>query len=99
VSVEGSYPDLKKVIIMEGFSIPKFVTNVKAFLGFTGYYTRFILGYAKITKLLFDLIKKDCKFVWTPICQGVFVTLKKRLMASPILIKFDLSQPFILDVD
>jgi len=38
VNVEGSYPDPNKVATMEGFSIPKFVTNVKAFLGFIGYY-------------------------------------------------------------
>jgi hypothetical protein len=62
---------------MEGFSNPKFITNVKAFLKFTRYYTRFILRYAKITKSLFGLTKKDCKFVWIPICQGVFVILKK----------------------
>lgn len=68
MSVEGSYLDPKKVIVMEGFSIPKFVTNVKAFLGLTRCYTRFILGYAKIAKLLFGLTKKDCKFVWTLIC-------------------------------
>ncbi len=84
---------------MEGFLNPKFVTNVKALLGFTRHYTRFILGYAKIAKLLFNLTKKDCKFVWTPIYQGVFVTLKIRLMAFPILIRLDFSQPFILNVD
>jgi hypothetical protein len=56
VNVKGSYLDPKKVRAMEGFSIPKFVINVKIFLGFTGYYTRFILRYAKIAKLLFSLI-------------------------------------------
>lgn len=79
--------------------MPKFVTNVKEFLGFIRYYTRFMLGYAKITKLLFGLIKKDYKFVWTPIYQGAFVTLKKRLMASTILTRPDFSQPFILNAD
>jgi hypothetical protein len=33
MSVEGSYPNPKKVVDVEDFSIPKFVTNVKAFLG------------------------------------------------------------------
>jgi len=32
VSVEGSYHDPKKVVVVEGFLIPKFVTNVRAFL-------------------------------------------------------------------
>jgi hypothetical protein len=38
-------------------------TNVKAFLGLTGYNRRFIVGYAKITKPFFALTKKECKFV------------------------------------
>jgi hypothetical protein len=38
VNVEGFYPDPKKVATMEVFSIPKFITTVKAFLGFTRYY-------------------------------------------------------------
>jgi len=61
-------------------------TNVKAFLGLIGYYRRFIAGYAKIIKPFFALTKKECKFVWTPICQAIFVTLKKKLMEAPILV-------------
>jgi hypothetical protein len=65
--VEGSYLDPKKVDT-KGFPIPKYVTNVRAFLGLTKYYKKIILGYAKITKPLFGLIKKDYKFLWIPIC-------------------------------
>jgi hypothetical protein len=63
---------LVMVAIMEGFPIPKLVTNVRAFLGLIGYYKKFILGYAKIIEPLFGLTKKDYKFLWTPICQGAF---------------------------
>ncbi len=68
MTVKGSYPDSKKVTNVKGFPILKFITNVRAFLGFTRYYKRFILGYAKIVELLFDLTEKDCKLLWTPIC-------------------------------
>jgi hypothetical protein len=44
VSVEGSYLNLKKVVIIKGFPISKYVINVRAFLGFTGYCRRFIPG-------------------------------------------------------
>jgi hypothetical protein len=64
VSIKGSYLDPKKINAMENFPIPEIVTNVKAFLGFIGYYHKFILRYAKT---LFSLTKKECKFVWTPI--------------------------------
>jgi len=64
VSVEGYHLDPKKIVVKK-FPIPKLVTNVKAFMGLTGYYRKFILGYAKIVKPLFGLIK-DNKFLWKP---------------------------------
>jgi hypothetical protein len=77
VNVERSHPNPKKIDAIENFLIPKFVTNVKAFLELTDYYKKFIPGYAKIIKPLFGFTKKDNKFLWTLICQGKFVTLKK----------------------
>ncbi len=65
VSVKGYHLDHKKIVVVKNFPIPKLVTNVRAFLGLTGYYRKFILGYAKIAKPLFGLIK-DNKFLWTP---------------------------------
>ncbi len=67
VSAKGSRPNPKKIGVMENFPIPKLITNVKAFLGFTSYYTKFILRYAKIAESLFSFTK-DGKFIWTPIC-------------------------------
>jgi hypothetical protein len=99
VDCMGFQLDLRKVVVVMNFPTPKKTTNVKAFLGITWYYRRFIARYAKITKPLFTLTKKECKFLWTPICQTTFVVLKKRLIETPILIRFDLNKPFILDVD
>jgi hypothetical protein len=73
--------------------------NVRAFLGLTRYYRRFIVGYAKIAEPLFALTKKDCKFLWMPICQITFIALKRRLMETPSLVRPDFNKSFILDVD
>jgi hypothetical protein len=81
------------------FPTSKKTTNVKTFIRLTGYYKRFIARYAKIAKPLFTLTKKECKFLWTPICQVTFIVLKKRLVETPILIRLDFNKPFILDVD
>ncbi len=68
-------------------------------MGLIGYYRKFILGYAKIVEPLFGLTKKECTFVWTPIYQEAFVTLKKCLVTSLVLTKPNFSQLFILDMD
>ncbi len=60
--------DPKKITIVHNFPIPNTATNVRAFLGLTRYYRRFIVGCVKITKSLFALTKKECKFLWAPIC-------------------------------
>jgi hypothetical protein len=74
-------------------------TNVKAFLGLIGYYRRFIIGYAKIAKPLFASTKKECKFLWTPICQTTFIALKRKLVEVLVLVRLDFNKPSILDVD
>jgi hypothetical protein len=71
-------PDLKKIATIVKLLQPKTTTNVRAILGLIGYYRMFIAGYAKIMKPLFALTKKEFKFVWTPICQATFVTLKRK---------------------
>jgi hypothetical protein len=74
-------------------------TNVKAFPGLMRYYKRFNVGYANTTKPLFALTRKECKFLWTPMCQTTFITYKRRLVEAHVLIRLDFNEPFILDVD
>jgi hypothetical protein len=69
------------------------------FWGLFGYYHKFIPRYAKIVEPLFSLTKKERIFIWTPIYQGTFVTLKRCLIANPVLTKLDFSQPFVINVD
>ncbi len=74
-----SQPDPNKITTVQHFPTPKTTTNVKAFMKLTGYYRRFITRYAKITKPLFALTKKDCKFLWMPICKQLLLHWKEFL--------------------
>jgi hypothetical protein len=60
--------DPRKITTIQNFPTPNTTTNVRAFLRLTKYYRRFIVGYVKIAEPLLTLTKKECKFIWTPIC-------------------------------
>jgi hypothetical protein len=68
VDSAGSQLNPKKIVTIQHFPTPNTTMNVRAFLGLTRYYKRFITRYAKITELQFALTKKECKFLWMPIC-------------------------------
>jgi hypothetical protein len=63
VNYEGSHHDPNKVAIVEDFHVPRTIINVHNFLALTRYCKKIILGYPKIAKPFFALIKKECKFL------------------------------------
>uniref|UniRef100_A0A1X7UGW1 Reverse transcriptase domain-containing protein n=1 Tax=Amphimedon queenslandica TaxID=400682 RepID=A0A1X7UGW1_AMPQE len=50
-------PENEKLHAVQSFPIPKTMTDVRAFLGRTGYYSRFIPDYAAVAVPLTDLVK------------------------------------------
>ena len=91
VSSSGIEKDPRKVEAVKTWAIPKTVTNVRSFLGFTNYYRRFIKDYAKVARPLNALIsgenasKKKRLIEWSDDCQKVFDELKKLCTSAPVL--------------
>ncbi len=54
-------------------------TEIRKFLGFTGYYCYFIQGYSKIAQPLLDLTKKAVIWNWGEPQQHAFKELKTRM--------------------
>lgn len=99
ITSRGVEPDPGKIKAVQEFPVPKTVTEVRSFLGLSGYYRRFIDGYAVIGQPLFELTKQGQKFDWTPACQTAFDQLKEKLISAPVLVYPDFSKPFILATD
>jgi hypothetical protein len=55
------------------------VKEVRAVLGYTGYYRHFVQDYSRIACPLIDLTKKGAKFIWTQRHKDVFNTLIDKM--------------------
>ena len=55
----GIETDPRKIKAVKDWTVPKTVTDVCSFLGFTNHYHRFIRGYAKVAQPLNTLISGD----------------------------------------
>ncbi|GJR59201.1 putative reverse transcriptase domain-containing protein [Tanacetum coccineum] len=64
VNSEGIYVDPRKIEVVKNWKPPKTPTEIHSFLGFVGYYRRFIANFSKIAKPLTLLTQKDKKFEW-----------------------------------
>ena len=85
ISGDGIKVDKSKVEVISKLSIPNWQKDVRSFLGFIGYYRRFIENFTKIASPLFKFLTKDCEFNWNYDCQFAFETLKTKISEAPIL--------------
>ena len=104
--------DHTKTEAVINWPLPKCTKDVRKFLGFSGYYRRFVEGYATTARPLNDLLvghptkpeaknKKSAKptaFVWGD-QQKSFEIIIDRLTSPPVLGYADYQLPFTLHTD
>ena len=78
---------------------PNSIKQVRQFVGFIGYYRRFIQDFAGLSEPLVALARKGVTFAWTDPQQVAFDTLKSCLLNNPILGFPTEDGRFILDTD
>ncbi|KAJ1184471.1 hypothetical protein NDU88_001277 [Pleurodeles waltl] len=90
-----------KIETIKAWQPPRTQTEVRAFLGLTGYHCRFVKGYGTIVSPLTELMsKKQPRLVnWTEACQKAFDSLKEAMCTAPVLKAPDYSQEFIVQTD
>lgn len=106
VSENGIGTDEDKIKCIVNWKISENVKEVKSFLGFAGYYRRFIRHFSLIAEPLLEIAKKNAKHPktafgakWTSECQDSFQKLKSLLSSAPLLGYADFTSPFILETD
>ena len=78
---------------------PQNLKDVRAFLGFTGFYRYFVPNYSKIARPLIELMKKAVPFHWGEAQLKAFETLKSLMCSRPVLKQPDYTKPFFLSTD
>ncbi|GJV06266.1 putative reverse transcriptase domain-containing protein [Tanacetum coccineum] len=78
--------DSAKIKAVMNWQTPKDVGEIRSFLGLAGYYRRFIQDFSKIASSLTKLTKKNTPFVWGEEQEEAFVTLRRKLCETPILV-------------
>ena len=94
-------PEVSKVEAVRRWVVPQTKKQVRALVGLTGYYRKFIPHYATIAAALGDL---TCKFSlaktqWSKVSEKAFQRLKEILCSSPVLHSPCLDKPLILQTD
>jgi transposase InsO family protein len=99
VSQGSIRPGPSKIDAIAKFPVPTNTTEIRRFLGLTGYFRKFIRSYVIHALPLITLLRKDVKFCWKDNQQRAFETLRDTLLQRPVLQLFDPSRETELHTD
>ena len=99
ISANGVIPDPDRTQTIREYQTPTTVRDIRAFLGFFGYYRRFINNFAQIAQPLNLLLRKDQRFIWSDRQQNAFDTLRDCVLNPPVLCHFDPTAELYLRTD
>ena len=102
----GHYMDRNGVSVLrdrvrqiEDWLRPTNVREIRAFLGFCGYYRRFVRNYSTVAAPLVLLTRQTIKWRWGKSQARAFNDLKDALSSAPVLAPPDYSKSWIVDCD
>ena len=101
LSGAGVAMETTKLQAVLDWPLPNSLKQLRGFLGLTGYYRRFVKGYATIAaSLTTDLLKKD-SFKWSASASATTALnkLKEVMTSAPVLAIPNFKEPFVLETD
>jgi len=99
VGRDGVKVDPAKTAVIEQWTQPKTVHEVRSFVGLATYFRRFIEKFSQMVAPLTRLTGKDIPFIWDESCQRAFEQVKHALTNAPILALPDFQLPFEVVTD
>ena len=101
ISEEGIKVDAVKTQAIWDWTATKTKKEIQCFLGFCNFYRRFIEGFSRTAKPLYDRTQKkyDGKWEWWEKEQQAFDELRRKLTTTPVMVHFDPGAPIKLKRD
>ena len=105
ISAEGMKPGTENLQAIAEMAPLTTYTGIREYTGMTGFFWRFIKGYAKIAKPLNDLLSGEASKLksepvqLTPEALQAFEELKMKCMTAPVLAFADFEKEFRLETD
>jgi hypothetical protein len=75
------------------------ITGIRSFLGYAGFYRKFIKDFSQIARPIMNLLVQDAPFEFIDECLSAFHTIKKALISAPTIQPPDWSLPFKIMYD
>lgn len=95
---EGVKVDPDKIQAMMKWPKPTTIKALRGFLGLTGSYRKFIVGYGRVPAPLTDMLQKNA-FSWSPKAEEAFKLLKQAMMQASVLALPNFQLLFVVECD
>ena len=78
---------------------PRNVSELKSYLGLLSYYSKFLPNLSTILSPLYELLRASIKWEWKKQQEEAFLTSKRLLTSSQMLVHFDPTQEIVVSYD
>ena len=99
IDEKGIHKTDSKIDAIKYLKTPRNVKELQAYLGLVTFYGKFIPNLAMKAHALYQLLKKDVKWVWNEACNKAFQSINKDLMSPTFLTHFRDDLPLKLMCD
>ena len=99
IDSEGLHPLPDKIKAITNTSVPKSITELKAFLGLMNYYGKFVSNLSTLLHPLYQLLNHSVPWSWTPERNKAFEKAKTLLTSDSVLIHYDSQKELVVACD